>query len=228
MSAGATRVPVRPDWRVLSASAGLDEHELRTACRRRRFARGETVFHEGDPGGSLHLIDIGRVTIRLVTPQGEVAIVDVLQAGDVFGEQALVDDWGERTATVVAMEHVETLALDGRAFDALRSTSVAFDRFLLAVLSGRLRFTSQQLLEARFLPADERVHRCLVRLLDIFDGGADPVHAVGHRLDVRSDPVDGQPRPAAGGDRRDRQRARGRIVVDDRSVLLRRAHLHHG
>ena len=228
MSAGATRVPVRPDWRVLSASAGLDEHELRTACRRRRFARGETVFHEGDPGGSLHLIDIGRVTIRLVTPQGEVAIVDVLQAGDVFGEQALVDDWGERTATVVAMERVETLALDGRAFDALRSTSVAFDRFLLAVLSGRLRFTSQQLLEARFLPADERVHRCLVRLLDIFDGGPIPFT----QSDIAS--MSGVTRSTAN---RVLRRAvtdgivsvhRGRIVVDDRSVLLRRAHLHRG
>lgn len=57
----------RPDWRALIAGAGLDEREFRAACRRRRYARGETIVHEGDPASALHLLDVGHVEIRLTT-----------------------------------------------------------------------------------------------------------------------------------------------------------------
>ena len=90
---GEESVPLVPrtDWRMLCAPVGLDERALRAACRRRRFARGETVFHEGDPAGAFHLLEIGHVAIRLTTPLGDVAIIDVLEPGDTFGEQALVE-----------------------------------------------------------------------------------------------------------------------------------------
>jgi CRP-like cAMP-binding protein len=97
---GATAPVIRPDWRALGDFAGLDERTLRTTCDHRRFGRGAIVFHEGDPAGGLHLIDRGRVAIRLTTPLGDTVTIDVLQAGDTFGEQALVDGLGARTATV--------------------------------------------------------------------------------------------------------------------------------
>src|SRR3954452_3150160 len=107
----ATAAAGRPDWRRLGDMAGLDEATLRAACTLKRYHRGEVVFHEGDPAGALHLIDRGRVAVRLTTPLGDVGTLDVLQAGDTFGEQALVDGIGERTATVTAIERAETLAL---------------------------------------------------------------------------------------------------------------------
>ena len=112
--------PGRPDWRSLGASVGLDEATLRAACVPRRYRRGEIVFHEGDSGGALHLIDRGRVAVQLTTPAGDVATLDVLQAGDTFGEQALVDGIGERTATVTALEPVATMSLGRDRFDEMR------------------------------------------------------------------------------------------------------------
>ncbi len=158
----------RPDWRSLGESAGIDERALRAGCVRRRFDRGEAIFHEGDPAGALHLVDKGRVAVRLTTPVGEVAIIDVLQAGDTFGEQALVDGVGERTATVTALERVETLALDRVAFERLRVEHPGVDRFLLMVVSARLQFTSRQLLDALHLPAELRVMRCVLRMHAMF------------------------------------------------------------
>ena len=172
---GDTARQESPSWSSLSALAGLDEVALRASCRRRRFARGEVIFHEGDPAGALHLLDRGRVMVRLTTPLGDVATVDVLQPGDAFGEQSLVDGVGERTATVTALEKVETLSLDGASFAALRETHRGVDRFLLMVFAARLRVTSQQLLEALYVPADVRVLRCVCRLATVFspDGVGD-------------------------------------------------------
>ena len=81
-------------WRELGAEAGLDERSLRSVSRRRRYARGDTIFHEGDPAGALHMLDRGHVAIRLTTWLGDESIIDVLRPGDTFGEHALIH--GER------------------------------------------------------------------------------------------------------------------------------------
>jgi CRP-like cAMP-binding protein len=158
----------RPHWRSLCTSAGINEQALRTRCIRRRYERGEVIFHEGDPAGALHLLDRGRVVVRLTTPMGEIVTLDVLQAGDTFGEQALIDGIGERTATAAALERVETLAIDRATFDELRGANPSIDRFLLTVLAARLQFTSRQLLDALYLPAELRVMRCVARMHAMF------------------------------------------------------------
>jgi CRP-like cAMP-binding protein len=156
----------------LGELAGLDLRTLRASCLHKRYNRGEVVFHEGDLGGALHLIDRGRVAVRLTSPLGDVATLDVLHAGDTFGEQALVDGAGERTATVTAIEPTETLALDRTGFDRLRAEHPGVDHFLVMVLSVRLRSTSQQLLDALYLPADTRVVRCVARMHANFSADA--------------------------------------------------------
>ena len=62
--------------------AGLDETRLDLvvgALRARRFRRGETIFHGGDPGDALFIVSSGSVKI-LVTPEdgSEPAILTVV------------------------------------------------------------------------------------------------------------------------------------------------------
>ncbi len=206
--------------------AGLDERELRAACRRRRYARNEVIFHEGDPAGALHLIDSGHVAIRLTTLLGDVAIVDVLQEGDCFGERVLVHGDGERSATAVALGGVETLTLDPASFERLSEGRPATSRFLMLVLSERLSATNQQLLEARYASAEQRLYRCLYRLagqFDAFDG--DPIPLT--QSDIAS--MTGTTRSTANRLLRQAERdgmittGRGRIHVADAEVLRRRA-----
>src|SRR5688500_10378867 len=83
---------------------------LLAAARHRKFARGEVIFHEGDPADTLHLIAKGRVAVRVSTRLGETATLSVLGRDDFFGELALISH-GERTATVVALEPTETMAI---------------------------------------------------------------------------------------------------------------------
>src|ERR1035437_7386507 len=65
------------------------------SLRTRRYRRNETIFHQGDPGDSLYIIESGAVKIVLPSPEGEdEAIIATLGPGDFFGELALLDGAG--------------------------------------------------------------------------------------------------------------------------------------
>ena len=52
---------------LLDVLAPDERRRLLSMARRRRFGRGEVVFHEGDPGDALHLIDKGHVAVKRTT-----------------------------------------------------------------------------------------------------------------------------------------------------------------
>ena len=100
-------------------------------------------------------------------PMGDLVTLDVLRAGDVFGEQALIDDGAVRSATVVALERTETLRFHRREFEELWDhPDVAL--VVAKMLDSRLRATSRALLEALHLPTETRVMRRLQYLADIY------------------------------------------------------------
>ena len=89
-------LPMGADWPLLRSLSEEDRRQLLSAARRRRFTRREVLFHEGDPGDTLHLIDKGRVAIRITTPLGDATTVGVLGRGDVVGEMAVLEEGGRR------------------------------------------------------------------------------------------------------------------------------------
>src|SRR5436190_19254938 len=96
----------------------VDETSLREVARqlrRRRFRRNEVIFHQGDPGDSLHVVSSGTVKIVLPSAEGEEAIIATLRPGDFFGELSLLDG-APHSASVVALEPAETLALPRAVF----------------------------------------------------------------------------------------------------------------
>ena len=215
-------------WRDLGTAAGLDERSLRSMARRRRYARGDTIFHEGDPAGAFHLLDRGHVAIRLTTWLGEASIIDVLQPGATFGEHALIHGEGERSASATAIDDVETLSLGRASFAGISEDHPGVDRFLLMVLSNRLNETSTQLLEARYVSGTHRLYRCVLRLADQFastDGGVIPLR----QADVAS--MAGVTRPTANRLLREAARdgliavGRGQLQVLDAATLRQRAGL---
>src|SRR4029077_9210987 len=103
--------------RLLSDVAAEDVRMLLSVARRRRFQRGEVVFHRDDPGDSLHLIVSGRFAVRVMTPLGEVVWLPGRGPGENFGEMALVASDARRSATVSALEEAETFAVLKTEFD---------------------------------------------------------------------------------------------------------------
>ena len=150
-----------------------DRRRLLVAGRRRRFARREVVFHEGDPGDTLHLVERGHVAVRTTTPLGDVATFSVVGPGGTFGELALLED-RSRSATVIALEPTETWALRRADFDALRAEHPSVDRFLVQLLAGYVRELSERLVEAYYLGAEKRVVRRLLALTPVYASAGSP------------------------------------------------------
>ncbi len=155
---------VRADDDTLSTCAGQ--------LRIRRFRRGETIFHQGDPGDSLFIIEEGSVKIVLPSPEGEeAAIIATLGRGDFFGELALLDG-AYRSATAVALEPTQTLVLRREPFEQLVDTDAALRRALLAGLAAELRRLTGHVEELHFLDLPGRLAMRLVRMAEEHAPGA--------------------------------------------------------
>lgn len=137
-------------------------------ARRRRFSRGEVVFHRDDPGDSLHLIIKGRFAIRIMTPLGDTTTIAIRGPGDSFGEMALVSEAARRAATVAALEESETLAVYKDDFARVRRTHPAVDKVLIAFLAHEVRRQNELLLEALYVPVERRVLRRLFELMTVY------------------------------------------------------------
>jgi CRP/FNR family cyclic AMP-dependent transcriptional regulator len=151
-------------WRLLAGVEDTELQHLISVARRRRFARHEVVFHRDDPADSLHLIVKGRFAVRIMTPVGDVVTISVLGPDDSFGEMALIGGEARRSATVLALEPAETLALYKDDFERLRAQYPAVNDVLLRFLVRELRAMNERLLEALYVPSERRVVRRLTEL----------------------------------------------------------------
>jgi CRP-like cAMP-binding protein len=155
-------------WRLLGDVPAEDVRMLLSVARRRRFERGEVVFHRDDPGESLHLIVSGRFAIRVMTPLGDTVWLAVRGPGESFGEMTLIESDARRSATVSALEPAETFAVYKAEFDRLRERHPSVDRVLIAFLASEVRMLDERLLEALYLPAERRLLRRLHELSQVY------------------------------------------------------------
>jgi len=135
------------------------------AMARRRYRRHEVIFHEGDPGDSLHVLVEGRVKISRESRDGEEAIVALLRPGDAFGDLVLLDG-APRSATATAVEPTETLAMSRATFADLVDGGSPFRWSLLAGVAQRVRRLTDQLAEVHFLDLSGRLAHQLTRLAE--------------------------------------------------------------
>ena len=147
---------------------GIEPDDLtRIALRmtRRKFRRDEVIFHEGDPGDSLHVVVEGRVKISRESSEGEEAIVAVLAPGDSFGELVLLDG-APRSATATAIEATETLTMSRETFAELVDGGSPFRWQVLVGVARRVRRLTDQLAEVHFLDLAGRLALQLTRLAE--------------------------------------------------------------
>jgi sulfate permease, SulP family len=118
----------------------IESHLQRTSYR-----KGDTIFHEGQPGGEIFIVTKGTASAFLQTPNNAIRLA-TFAPGTVFGELAILDA-GPRSATVVADEDLVCFVLTISKFTALMENhpNVAV-RILAAIgrqLSRRLRIANR-------------------------------------------------------------------------------------
>ena len=102
------------------------------------FGPGEAIFHQGQPGDAMYVVQEGQVDIVLQGPAGPKQLGS-LDRGKIFGEMALVDR-SPRTADAVAGPHgAQVLVIDRSQFVYLVSQQPAFALVILEAVVTRMR-----------------------------------------------------------------------------------------
>jgi CRP/FNR family transcriptional regulator, cyclic AMP receptor protein len=140
-----------------------DLDALLLRARVEHYADGAEIFAIGSPGRSMMAILEGRVRISAPSPAGPDIVLTILQAGEVFGEIALIDG-DDRTADATAVADCQLLVLDHRDFIPFLERRAELCILFLKLLCQRLRQTDRQVVDAMFGRLDNRVAKALVRL----------------------------------------------------------------
>jgi CRP/FNR family cyclic AMP-dependent transcriptional regulator len=213
------------EWRLLKDVPAEEVRQVVAISRRRSFQKGEVVFHQGDPGDSLHLVVKGRFAVRIMTPLGDSVTIAVRGPGENFGEMALVDPETRRSATVQALEPAETQAVYYGELERLRAKHPQISQVLIAFLAGALRRENELLLEALYVPADRRLLRRLAELSATYADAQGVIALTQEELAQMA----GTSRATVNRVLREEERRgtlelrRGRTVVVDAEALARRA-----
>jgi CRP/FNR family transcriptional regulator, cyclic AMP receptor protein len=142
----------------------LSERELGEVAQTavpRTWERGEVVFREGDTGDTCYLIRSGAVMLTREHQDGRMIALAELRAGGMFGELAMFR--GEtRSATAEAVEETQAVALLAPDLQRLIKRNPDIANKLLAVLSDRLRRTTERLLQQSFQTVAGRVASALL------------------------------------------------------------------
>ncbi|MBI5302609.1 MAG: cyclic nucleotide-binding domain-containing protein [Chloroflexi bacterium] len=102
-----------------------------------RFRPGEIICFGGQPAHTLYMIERGEVKRIGVGPNGEPVTVDLLDAGDSFSEQAIVQNLGYEY-TAQALEEVEVWTISKGDFVALMEQYPSLAMTVTRLIADRL------------------------------------------------------------------------------------------
>lgn len=128
-----------------------------------RFEPHREIFSKGDPGDCLFGILTGRVRIFSTSPEGDEMLLNVLEAGELFGEIALLDG-STRTASAAAMEQADLMRIHRDHFLPYVRANPDLLLSMLTLLCNRLRWSSSMIEDTAFLPLPARLAKRLLML----------------------------------------------------------------
>jgi len=144
----------------------LSSSEIDTLLRYSRvehYPAGEEIFAKGSPGNSLMIVLRGRVRISSISLTGKEIVLNIIDAGEIVGEIALLDG-GERSGDAVAMTDCELLVLNRRDFIPFIENRADICLMLIKILCQRLRQTSEQVEDLQFRHLESRIAKALLHL----------------------------------------------------------------
>ncbi len=129
---------------------GVPSEAIDAAADRMRtvfYPAGEVIFREGDPGHGLYLVLAGSVRISVLGREHQAETLDLVHAGDFFGELAMIDK-SPRSATATAAESCLLGVLDDEGFaSAMRTAPTELSTNFIRTVVARLRHANTHFVE---------------------------------------------------------------------------------
>jgi CRP/FNR family cyclic AMP-dependent transcriptional regulator len=167
--AGAPPPPEVPDQgdEFLDRLTRDEVADLRNRARRRRWARGAILMHEGERSDWVMVLLSGRAKVSSFSRDGSEVVLAVRGPGALVGELAALDP-RPRSATISALEPLEALILPPKEFRAFLQANGRVAFLLLRMLTRRLRDADRKRIEFGTYDTTGRVAQRLVELASRF------------------------------------------------------------
>jgi CRP-like cAMP-binding protein len=109
----------------------------------KHFTQGHVLFHEGDEGEEMYIIQSGKVAIKKKVKDGD-ATLAILEKGDFFGEMAVLERL-PRSATAEVAEDGDLIEIGSDVFGDMIKANPEIAVRMLRKYSIRLRETNRQI-----------------------------------------------------------------------------------
>ncbi len=119
----------------------LDDEEIKVLAEQldqKQVYAGQTVFNQGDEGGTMYVIESGKIEIFLKDDNDDRVILTVIEKGGIFGELSLLDN-EPRSASAKAMEDSFLFIIDRHDLEILFQSHQHAALDIMTMLSRRIR-----------------------------------------------------------------------------------------
>jgi CRP-like cAMP-binding protein len=150
--------------------ASVDQDNLTELASKAYFIKldaNQVLFIKGDPGNQLYIVKRGVIRISSNSTDGKETTLNLLRAGQMFGEVAVLDGQ-ERTANATAHEACELLVMERQDLLTFLDRHPAAMRNMLVAVCSRLRWISEALEDAHFLDFPRRLAKRILLLTQLF------------------------------------------------------------
>jgi len=185
-----------------------------SASRVRNYRRGQVIFSQGDPGGTLIVVVTGRVKLVVRSADGAELTLTIIGPGGVIGELTVADG-GPRSTDAETLDDCQLLLVPREPIQEICSRNASAAQALTSAIAADLRRLTEDTSDLVFLDLPRRVAKVLL---------SQPVDSDGTiRVDLRQEELAHQ----VGGSRQSVNSAlsafqrRGWIEVRDRAVTVR-------
>jgi CRP-like cAMP-binding protein len=127
------------------------------------FAKGESVFSQGDSADSIFFIQSGKIKIKVVSAAGKEAVIAMLGPHNFLGEGALVGQ-SLRVSTATVLQEAVLFRIEKLAMlQALHEQSALSEKFIAALLARNIAL-EEDLCDQLFNHSEKRLARLLLKL----------------------------------------------------------------
>lgn len=134
-------------------------------CHLQKLAKGNYLFHEGEPADGFFVVHSGAVNVHRVTEDGREQVIRVFYPGESLGEVVIVGD-KSYPASAKTTEASQVILIPAAFFRDQTSRNPDFALRILASMSLHLRYLIETVEGLKLKQAESRVVQWLLRQLE--------------------------------------------------------------
>ncbi|MFW6268485.1 MAG: Crp/Fnr family transcriptional regulator [Bacillota bacterium] len=152
------------DFVLFSKMSKKQLQEIYKLLRHKSYPKGFTLFTQGEKGEKVYFLRKGRVKVIRSTPSGNEQILEIIKAGEVFGEVVLfgIDNYPATTRT---MEEIETDILMRSDFKSYFHNNPQIGWGLLKVMASKLSKAQKKIEDLGLRDTKGRVANLILEMM---------------------------------------------------------------